>query len=84
MIIAQYYQFLRLGWEGYRRIMVNLTNIASRLRAGVEDTGHPPPLTHSHQALADRPAVTDNHSDVVNDACLVLHCSREMAHARLL
>lgn len=39
MIIAQYYQFLRLGWEGYRRIMVNLTNIAARLRKGIEETG---------------------------------------------
>ena len=39
MIIAQYYQFLRLGFEGYRRIMVNLTHIATRLRKGVEDTG---------------------------------------------
>lgn len=46
MIIAQYYQFLRLGFDGYRRIMSNLTNIASRLRRGIEETGpspaHPP------------------------------------------
>ena len=39
MIIAQYYQFLRLGFEGYRRIMVNLTHIATRLQQGIEDTG---------------------------------------------
>lgn len=39
MIIAQYYQFLRLGHEGYRRIMVNLTHIATRLQKGIEDTG---------------------------------------------
>lgn len=39
MIIAQYYQFLRLGFQGYRRIMLNLTNIASRLRQGIEATG---------------------------------------------
>lgn len=40
MIIAQYYQFLRLGFEGYRKIMVNLRAISKRLAKGIEDTGH--------------------------------------------
>jgi glutamate decarboxylase len=39
-IIAQYYQFLRLGKEGYTKIMRNLTNIAAKLAEGVEETGH--------------------------------------------
>ena len=38
-IIGQYYQFLRLGHEGYRRIMVNLLNVAKRLEQGIRDTG---------------------------------------------
>lgn len=38
-IIAQYYQFLRLGFEGYRRIMLNLMQVADRLRKGVIETG---------------------------------------------
>lgn len=38
-IIAQYYQFLRLGHEGYRKIMSNLMHVATRLRQGIQDTG---------------------------------------------
>ncbi|KAL3161777.1 hypothetical protein ABBQ38_008871 [Trebouxia sp. C0009 RCD-2024] len=40
MIIAQYYQFLRLGKEGYTKIMQNLGLVAKRLQKGIEDTGH--------------------------------------------
>jgi glutamate decarboxylase len=39
-IIAQYYQFLRLGREGYADIMLNLTSIADHLRTAIEKTGH--------------------------------------------
>lgn len=39
-IIAQYYQFLRLGFNGYRKIMTNLHVIKKRLQAAVEKTGH--------------------------------------------
>jgi glutamate decarboxylase len=39
-IIGQYYQFLRLGFEGYRRVMLNLNNVAERLEKGLKDTGH--------------------------------------------
>jgi glutamate decarboxylase len=42
MIIAQYYQFLRLGFSGYTRIMQNLESVAERLRKGIEDTGRSP------------------------------------------
>lgn len=40
MIIAQYYQFLRLGFSGYARIMKNLESVAERLRKGIKETGH--------------------------------------------
>lgn len=39
MIIAQYYQFLRLGFDGYKKIMSNLLMVARRLRLGIEETG---------------------------------------------
>ncbi|CAM6118217.1 unnamed protein product [Calypogeia fissa] len=38
-IIAQYYQFLRLGFEGYRLIMANCQANAATLCKGIEDTG---------------------------------------------
>ena len=51
MIIAQYYQFLRLGFKGYQTIMYNLGNIAARLRQGLIDTGaHFSSLTYSSQS----------------------------------
>lgn len=39
MIIAQYYQFLRLGFDGYKKIMSNLLMVSRRLRLGIEETG---------------------------------------------
>ncbi|KAL5214774.1 hypothetical protein ABZP36_003926 [Zizania latifolia] len=38
-IIAQYYQFLRLGFEGYRNVMENCMESARTLREGLERTG---------------------------------------------
>lgn len=38
-ILAQYYQFLRLGMDGYTRIMKNLDTIAKRLAKGIMATG---------------------------------------------
>ncbi|GJN27468.1 hypothetical protein PR202_gb15496 [Eleusine coracana subsp. coracana] len=38
-IIAQYYQFLRLGFEGYRNVMENCMESARTLRDGLERTG---------------------------------------------
>lgn len=38
-IIAQYYQFLRLGFEGYKNIMENCMGNARALRGGLEKTG---------------------------------------------
>jgi glutamate/tyrosine decarboxylase-like PLP-dependent enzyme len=38
-VIAQYYQLLRLGREGYVRIMNNLDIIAHRLGEGILATG---------------------------------------------
>jgi len=38
-IIAQYYNFLRLGQEGYKRIMVSLQDIAGYLTDQLEATG---------------------------------------------
>ena len=32
-------QFLRLGKEGYTKIMTNLNLVAKRLQKGIEDTG---------------------------------------------
>ena len=39
-IIAQYYQLLRLGREGYHKIMNNLSQIAKYVRSEIEKTGH--------------------------------------------
>ncbi|XP_062184918.1 glutamate decarboxylase 2-like [Phragmites australis] len=38
-IIAQYYQFLRLGFEGYRNVMENCMESARTLRAGFQRMG---------------------------------------------
>ncbi|KAF2677667.1 glutamate decarboxylase [Lentithecium fluviatile CBS 122367] len=38
-IIGQYYQMIRLGKRGYRRIMLNLTRIADYLAANLENLG---------------------------------------------
>ncbi|PON45421.1 Glutamate decarboxylase [Parasponia andersonii] len=37
-IIAQYYQFIRLGFEGYKNIMENCMKIANVLKEGIEKT----------------------------------------------
>ncbi|MEA2646908.1 MAG: glutamate decarboxylase [Chloroflexota bacterium] len=39
-IIAQYYNFLRLGRAGYREIMLNLQDTARFLATAITDTGH--------------------------------------------
>ncbi|PON45427.1 Glutamate decarboxylase [Parasponia andersonii] len=39
-IIAQYYQFIRLGFEGYKSTMENCTANAKVLKEGIEKTGH--------------------------------------------
>ncbi|XP_062111018.1 glutamate decarboxylase-like [Humulus lupulus] len=39
-IIAQYYQFIRLGFEGYKNIMVNCMENAKVLKEGIKKTGH--------------------------------------------
>jgi glutamate decarboxylase len=39
-ILAQYYNFLRLGRAGYTSIMTGLAQTASALAAAVEETGH--------------------------------------------
>ncbi|KAL2937279.1 Glutamate decarboxylase 1 [Bienertia sinuspersici] len=38
-IIAQYYQLIRLGFEGYKNIMENCQENAKILKAGLEETG---------------------------------------------
>ncbi|KAI4347334.1 hypothetical protein L6164_008152 [Bauhinia variegata] len=38
-IIAQYYQFIRLGFEGYQNIMRNCVENAKILKEGIEKTG---------------------------------------------
>jgi glutamate decarboxylase len=38
-IIGQYYQMIRLGKRGYRRIMLNLTRTADYLSANLEELG---------------------------------------------
>ncbi|CAM0904467.1 unnamed protein product [Alopecurus aequalis] len=39
-IIAQYYQLIRLGFEGYKDIMQNCRDNATVLRAGIENMGY--------------------------------------------
>ena len=46
MVVAQYYQFLRLGFEGYRKIMSNLMKVSAHLAEGILATG----LTALHSA----------------------------------
>lgn len=38
-VIGQYYQLIRLGREGYKAIMHNLTQISAQLRKGIQDLG---------------------------------------------
>ncbi|XP_002285268.1 glutamate decarboxylase 4 [Vitis vinifera] len=38
-VIAQYYQFLRMGFEGYKKVMSNCMESARILREGLEKTG---------------------------------------------
>jgi glutamate/tyrosine decarboxylase-like PLP-dependent enzyme len=38
-VVAQYYQLLRLGREGYTAVMSNLATIARRLADGIMETG---------------------------------------------
>ncbi|OVA19175.1 Pyridoxal phosphate-dependent decarboxylase [Macleaya cordata] len=38
-IIAQYYQFLRMGFEGYKNVMQNCMESARQLREGLDRTG---------------------------------------------
>ena len=42
MVVAQYYQFLRLGFEGYRKIMANLMKVSGHLAEGILATGGQP------------------------------------------
>ncbi|KAL7180959.1 hypothetical protein ACSBR1_039920 [Camellia fascicularis] len=39
-IVAQYYQFLRMGMEGYKKVIANCTENAKLLRKALEKTGH--------------------------------------------
>ena len=45
MVVAQYYQFLRLGFEGYRKIMSNLMKVSAHLAEGILGTGRAPSQT---------------------------------------
>ena len=45
MVVAQYYQFLRLGFEGYRNIMTNLMKVSAHLAEGILATGTPGPAS---------------------------------------
>ncbi|PSS26827.1 Glutamate decarboxylase [Actinidia chinensis var. chinensis] len=38
-IVAQYYQFLRMGMEGYKKVITNCMASAKLLRKGLENTG---------------------------------------------
>lgn len=52
MVVAQYYQFLRLGFEGYRDIMANLMKVSAHLAEGVLATGMPPTDGFQHTSFA--------------------------------
>ncbi|KAL7163203.1 hypothetical protein ACSBR2_039321 [Camellia fascicularis] len=39
-IVAQYYQFLRMGMEGYKKVIANCTENAKLLQKALEKTGH--------------------------------------------
>ncbi len=38
-VVAQYYQFIRLGFEGYRRVQQHSRDVARRLAAGIAEVG---------------------------------------------
>jgi len=38
-VIAQYYTFLRLGWDGFRTVQQGSRDVATRLAAGIADLG---------------------------------------------
>jgi glutamate decarboxylase len=38
-VVAQYYNFLRLGFDGYRRVQMYAREVATRLAAQIEDLG---------------------------------------------
>jgi len=38
-VVAQYYNFLRLGFDGYRRVQADAREVATRLAAQIEDLG---------------------------------------------
>ena len=45
-VIAQYFMFVSLGHEGYRRVMQNAQDVAMHLSAGIEKLG-PVPTDHA-------------------------------------
>ena len=49
---AQYYMILRLGFDGYQKIMQNLMCVAAHLAEGILDTGKPVPCRSSHMSSA--------------------------------
>lgn len=59
MVVAQYYQFLRLGFEGYRKIMNNLMKVSGHLAEGVLATGGATTLSHKDASLDGPPARAD-------------------------
>ena len=55
MVVAQYYQFLRLGFEGYRKIMSNLMKVSAHLAEGILATGgNIPRIAISHGSVRAR------------------------------
>jgi glutamate decarboxylase len=48
-VVAQYYNFLRLGHEGYRRVQQGSRDTATRLASSLEETGALRALTHGDE-----------------------------------
>jgi glutamate decarboxylase len=48
-VVAQYYNFLRLGFDGFRRVQSYARDVATRLSAQIEDLGPFELLTHGDE-----------------------------------
>ncbi len=48
-VVAQYYNFLRLGFDGYRAVQAYARDVATRLSAGIADLGPFELITHGDE-----------------------------------
>ena len=83
MIIGQYYQFVRLGFEGYKKIMASLLNVTLRLQEGIQKLGMNQIWTHQCQVcLRSFDIIIGNWAEingVFHQKSLTMHASHRYA-----